>query len=147
MKLKRVLFLCVANSARSQMAEGLAKKLISDMCEVYSAGSAPSGVVHPMAISVMMEIGIDISIQKSKSIDDLDPSILNHLNFIITLCEEEACPAFLIKKAPVLRWAMPDPASTDSSEIEQAFRNIRDIISEKINDFRSLLLNTNRTIS
>ncbi len=86
--MKKTLFLCVANSARNQMAEGLAKSLLHKGFIIHSAGSKPSSV-NPYAIQVMNEIGIDISKQHSKSVDDFNA---NDFNYIITLCAEEVCP-------------------------------------------------------
>src|SRR3546814_4196774 len=82
-----VLFLCVANSARSQMAEGLARTLLDDRATVASAGSQPSQV-NPYAVEAMAEIGIDISGQHSKSVADIDPA---SVDVVVTLCAEEVC--------------------------------------------------------
>src|SRR3546814_9614205 len=84
----RILFLCVANSARSQMAEGLTRYLLGDRATVMSAGSAPSRV-NPYAVEAMAEIGIDISGHRSKSVDDIDPA---EVDLVVTLCAEEDCP-------------------------------------------------------
>ena len=87
-----ILFLCVANSARSQMAEGLAKSMLGNKHNIQSAGSIPSGEIHPHAIQAMDDIGIDIRDQYSKSIDDLDKNFIDNLDYAITLCAEEICP-------------------------------------------------------
>ena len=87
-----ILFLCVANSARSQMAEGLAKSMLGQGHNIQSAGSIPSGEVHPNAVIAMDEIGIDIRDQFSKSTDDLDKDFIDNLDYAITLCAEEVCP-------------------------------------------------------
>jgi arsenate reductase len=87
-----ILFLCVANSARSQMAEGLAKSMFGKEHNIQSAGSIPSGEVHPNAIIAMDDIGIDIRDQYSKSTDDLDKDFIDNLDYAITLCAEEVCP-------------------------------------------------------
>ena len=87
-----ILFLCVGNSARSQIAEGLAKSMMGSEYNIQSAGSQPSGSVHKNAISTMKEIGIDISNYESKSLEDLDKEFMNDVDFIITLCAEEFCP-------------------------------------------------------
>ena len=84
-----ILFLCVANSARSQMAEGLAKSMLGKNHNIQSAGSIPSGEVHPNAVMTMDDIGIDIREQYSKSIDDLDKDFIDNLDYAITLCAEE----------------------------------------------------------
>jgi arsenate reductase (thioredoxin) len=106
----RILFLCVANSARSQMAEGLARHLFGHAAAVQSAGSQPSRV-NPWAIEVMREVGIDISGHASKSVSGVDPV---SVDMVITLCAEEVCPAFL-GQARRLHWPIPDPASDDAS--------------------------------
>ena len=89
--MKSILFLCVANSARSQMAEGLARARFGDRARVQSAGSTPAGV-NPIAIDVLAEIGIDITGQTSKSVDAINPA---SVDIVVTLCAEEVCPAFL----------------------------------------------------
>jgi arsenate reductase len=100
-----VLFLCVANSARSQIAEGLARARFGDRLRIQSAGSKPTQV-NPLAIETMRKSGIDITGQHSKLVDDIDPT---GIDLVITLCAEEVCPAFY---APVRRvhWPIPDPA-------------------------------------
>jgi protein-tyrosine-phosphatase/catechol 2,3-dioxygenase-like lactoylglutathione lyase family enzyme len=105
---KRILFLCVANSARSQMAEGLARARFGERLVVQSAGSEPS-VVNPYAIEVMREVGVNLSTHRSKSVDSIDPDTVDT---VITLCAEEVCPAFL-GKARRFHWPIPDPASKD----------------------------------
>lgn len=129
-----ILFLCVANSARSQMAEGLARRLFSDRATVQSAGSQPS-VVNPYAIEVMREIGADLESHSSKSVDAIDPS---SIDTVITLCAEEVCPVFLAKSRR-LHWPIPDPASSDPTlsrdEMLQRFRAARDAIRAKLENF------------
>ncbi len=124
---KRVLFLCVANSARSQMAEGLARTLIGDQVDVLSAGSKPS-TVNPHAIKVMAEAGIDISGQYSKSVDDVDTT---NVDAVVTLCAEEVCPV-VPGRVKRLHWPIPDPASSDPNippeEMLKRFREARDRI-------------------
>ena len=128
----KILFLCVANSARSQMAEGLARQILGTKAEVLSAGSNPS-TVNPFAIEALKEIGIDISKHKSKSIDEID---LKNLDLVITLCAEEVCPILPIK-AKKLHWPLPDPASRKGGheEILSAFRNVRDEIKKRLQEF------------
>ena len=87
-----ILFLCVANSARSQMAEGLAKSMLGTEHNIQSAGSIPSGEVHPNAVKAMDDLCIDIREQYSKSTEDLDEDFLSNLDYAITLCAEEVCP-------------------------------------------------------
>lgn len=104
----RLLFLCVANSARSQLAEGLARSLLGDRAIVQSAGTRPSQV-NPYAVEVMAEIGIDIRQAASKSVLSIDPTTID---VVITLCAEEVCPVFL-GHAKRLHWPIDDPATTD----------------------------------
>ncbi|NBW99674.1 arsenate reductase ArsC [bacterium] len=125
----KLLFLCVANSARSQMAEGLARTLLESHVNVQSAGSQPSQV-NPLAIKALLEIGIDISKHRSKSVDSIDP---HQVDLVITLCEEEVCPTFL-GAAKRLHWPLPDPAAEKGSSERQleAFRKVRDSLVEKL---------------
>ncbi len=128
------MFLCTGNSCRSQMAEGFARELGKGLIESHSAGLAPC-YVHPLAIKVMSESGIDISHQKSKAIDN---ELLKEMDLIITLCghADAACPSVPegIKK---IHMPVDDPVSTVGSddEILNAFRKARDEINYKIKDF------------
>jgi arsenate reductase len=128
-KPKHILFLCVANSARSQMAEGIARALAPLGVKVSSAGSTPSKV-NPLAIKVLAEIGIDISRQYSKSVADIPPA---DVDLVVTLCSEDECPLFL-GKATRLHWGLSDPAGAQGDESckLQAFRNVRDEISRRL---------------
>jgi len=133
----KILFMCVANSARSQLAEGLAKQVFPN-AEVCSAGSHP-GKLNPFAISAMKEIGIDITKQYSKSIDDLNPKFIVNIDYIITLCAEEVCPIMTAPKAQKIHWPLPDPASKIplSDEIMlNRFREARDSILLKLHEFK-----------
>jgi len=103
-----ILFLCVANSARSQMAEGLAKSMLGQGHNIQSAGSIPSERVHPNAVIAMDEIGIDIRDQFSKSLDSLDTTFINKLDFVVTLCADEICPVFE-NNAKHFHWPLEDP--------------------------------------
>ncbi len=126
-----ILFMCVANSARSQLAEGLARKLLGDRVRVQSAGSKPSRV-NPYAIEVAREVGVDLTGHASKSVDTIDPT---SVDTVITLCAEEVCPAFL-GKARRIHWPIPDPASDDPSlgreEMLARFRAARDRITRHL---------------
>jgi arsenate reductase len=128
---KSILFLCVANSARSQMAEGLARDLFGDRVRVQSAGSAPSAV-NPYAVEVMDELGISLAAHTSKSVDTIDPT---SVDTVITLCAEEVCPVWL-GKAERIHWPIPDPASTNPAlsraDLLARFRHARDTIREKL---------------
>ena len=133
-----ILFLCVANSARSQMAEGLARQLLGARVAVQSAGSQPSRV-NPYAIEVMREIGIDLSAQHSKSVDTIDPATVG---IVITLCAEEVCPLFLgdVRR---LHWPIEDPASDDATlsreQMLDRFRTARERIRARLETFVSTL--------
>lgn len=124
-----VLFLCVANSARSQMAEGLARQRFGSRVRVQSAGSRPSHV-NPYAIEVMKEVGVDLTEHHSKSVESIKEA---SVGTVITLCAEEVCPVFLghVKR---LHWPIADPASDDLSlsrdELLSRFRAARDKIAE-----------------
>lgn len=129
-----ILFLCVANSARSQVAEGIAKSLLGSKANIESAGSEPSGKVQPWAIQVLKERGIDISKNWSKSYDQLEPSFLARLDYVITLCAEEICPTFA-SKAQRLHWPIPDPAIAPEDAKANAFRSTADAIEMKLKAF------------
>ena len=124
---RSLLFLCVANSARSQMAEGLARRLLGRRVRVQSAGSEPTQV-RPEAIEALREIGIDISTHRSKSVDTIDPA---SVDTVITLCAEEVCPAFL-GGARRLHWALADPAAVDGPGRLDAFRGVRDELRRRL---------------
>jgi len=129
----RVLFLCTHNAARSQMAEGLLRRMAGNRFEVESAGTAPTEV-HPLAVAVMREIGIDVSGQRAKDVSEIE----GHPDIVITLCEEatESCPVFL--GAPrFLHWNLPDPAAArgDEAAAMAAFRQVRDTLAGLIGKF------------
>jgi arsenate reductase len=128
------LFLCVANSARSQMAEGLGRMIFGDRVAVQSAGSEPS-TVNPYAIEVMREIGVDLTTHHSKSVQTIEPA---QIGTVITLCAEEVCPVFL-GRARRLHWPIPDPASKDPTvpreQMLARFRTARDTIRGMLERF------------
>ncbi len=132
MQFDSVLFLCVANSARSQLAEALARRRFGDDVRVFSAGSQPSGQVNPYAIRVLEEVGIDTRDLRSKAIDAID---LDGMDLLVTLCAEEACPV-VAARARRLNWAMPDPDRKDldlgDEERLEIFRQTRDAIAQRI---------------
>ena len=125
---RHVLFLCVANSARSQLGEGIGRMLAPEGVKVSSAGSEPTRV-RPQAIAVMKEIGVDITSHESKAMDD----VARPVDAVITLCAEESCPAWL-EKAWRLHWPLLDPAGSGSSEEEEmeAFRAARDELHKRL---------------
>lgn len=133
---KRILFLCVANSARSQMAEGLAKSILGSAYQIQSAGSNPSKV-NPFAIKVLSELNIDITQQYSKSVENIDPETID---IVITLCAEEVCPTFL-GKAKQLHWQLVDPDNALLSDEEQLelFREIREQIKGRLEILKAVL--------
>lgn len=131
---KRVLFLCTGNSVRSQMAEAILNHLGSPEWIATSAGLFPS-YVHPLAIKAMDEIGIDISKQISKSMDQF---LTDEFDYVITLCDYMAtsCPVFP-GQARRIHWSLEDPAGAIGTVEErmEVFRKVRDEIRQKIEDF------------
>ncbi len=128
-----LLFLCVANSARSQMAEGLSRARFGDSVFVQSAGSMPWRV-HPLAIRALAEIGIDITHHRAKSVAEIDPATVD---LVVTLCDEEECPVFL-GRADRLSWPLPDPALLEGTGEERlaAFRAVRDELKRRIGSLK-----------
>ena len=128
---KKLLFLCTGNSCRSQMAEGFARTKLSEIFRIYSAGVEAHGL-NPKAVSVMHEIGIDISNQQSKSISNDE---LFQYDIIVTLCGDarDRCPA-LIGEQHNIHWGLKDPAKATGTnkEIMDTYRNVRDQISSNI---------------
>ncbi len=134
----KILFMCVANSARSQLAEGLAKQLFPT-AEIRSAGSQP-GKLNPFAVVAMREIGIDISSHYAKAVENLPHEFLLTLDYVITLCAEEVCPTVIAPGALRLHWPFPDPANREilpESEMEMRFRAARDAIGARLREFKA----------
>lgn len=135
---RSILFLCVANSARSQLAEALCRARFGDRVQVQSAGSRPS-TVHPYALQVLAEVGIDAAAQTSKSVLSIDPATVD---LVITLCQEEVCPAFL-GRAARWHWPIADPASSDGSlsrdGLLERFRVARDSIAARLQEVADAL--------
>lgn len=131
---KRVLILCTGNSARSQMAEGLLRHMGGDRFEVESAGVEPSHV-RPQAIEAMREIGIDISGQHSKSVDEFAGQ---DFDYVITVCDNanERCPVFP-GKTERIHWSFDDPAAAEGDEAARlaVFRRVRDEIEARLHKF------------
>ena len=134
--MKRVLFICTKNSARSQMAEGLVKHDLAGEFQAFSAGTDPSDV-HPVAVAVMGELGIDISHHWSKAMDEFANE---KFDYVITLCDQanESCPVFF-GGTQRLHMGFDNPAAVPGSEAEKlsAFRKVRDQIREKVVGFLS----------
>lgn len=130
----KVMFLCTGNSCRSQIAEGFARELGTGLIEAHSAGLSPQGM-NPRAVAVMKEIGIDISHQASKSIDD---ELLNAMDIVITLCDNasESCP-WTPPHITRLHWPLRDPANAIGSEkkVLNEFRRARDSIERRVKKF------------
>ena len=131
---KRVLFLCTHNSARSQMAEGLLRKMGGDQFEVFSAGSEETRV-HPLAIEAMREIGIDITSHRSKTLDEFAGQ---QFDFVVTVCDRanESCPIFPGATARI-HWSFDDPSAATGTEAQRldAFRTVRDAIRQRLHTF------------
>ena len=132
--MKKILILCTGNSCRSQMAEGILQS-IDPTIEVFSAGTIPVAVVHPKAITVMKEIGIDLSTHVPKSVDQF---LTKSFDYVITVCDhaKETCPVFLGKVAHRLHIGFRDPAEATGTEEEQlvVFRSVRNEIRAAMED-------------
>jgi arsenate reductase len=131
MSRKRLLFVCVENSNRSQMAEAFARIHGGEEVEAYSAGSRPSGIVNPKAIASMAEIGYDLSRHASKSLDEI-PNV--SYDFVATMGCGDACP--FVKANQREDWQIPDPKNLPPAE----FNNIRDLIEQKVEGALASLL-------
>ena len=118
-----IVFVCVENARRSQMAQGFAEALGQGKLEVYSAGSRPSSQIDPLIIEVMKEKGIDLSGKRPKGLNDLP---LIEMDYLITMGCEETCPAVPTKK--IIEWEIPDPKGKSI----EVFRSIRDNIEDKV---------------
>jgi len=129
---KRILFLCTGNSCRSQMAEGLVDHFLGERWEPFSAGTEPSGYVHPLAIKAMAELGIDISDHRSKSVEEFRDA---ELDLVITVCDDAAenCPLWL-GSGNVHHLGFPDPAAATGSKEErmEVFRRVRDGLRRQV---------------
>jgi protein-tyrosine-phosphatase len=119
----KIVFICVENARRSQMAQGFAEALGQGKIEVYSAGSRPSKEIDPVVIEVMKEKGIDLGTKRPKSLDDL-PKV--EMDYLVTMGCEETCPAILAKK--IIEWDIPDPKGKPID----IFRKVRDLIEDKV---------------
>jgi arsenate reductase (thioredoxin) len=132
---RRVLILCTGNSARSQMAEGWLRELAGDDFEVFSAGTEPKESVHPLAVQVMADVGVNIAEQRPKS---LQQYLGQPWDFIITVCDRanETCPIFPGDHERI-HWSFEDPAAATGSDLERraVFRRVRDEILQRIRLF------------
>lgn len=123
---KKILFVCIENSNRSQMSEAFAKMHGAGKIEAYSAGSKPSGIVNPKAIAAMKELGYDLSKHKSKSLDEVKQ--FAPFDAVVTMGCGDACPWMPAKQ--FIDWDIPDPKEMD----EEDFRKARDLIGEKVKE-------------
>jgi protein-tyrosine-phosphatase len=128
--MKRVLFVCIENSCRSQMAEGFAKHLGEDAIEAYSAGSRPSGIVNPKAIAAMKDAGTDISSHYSKGFDSLPDC---EWDAVVTMGCGDACPFIPAKRR--IDWDLPDPAKMPQED----FNKVRDDIENRVKELIEIL--------
>ncbi len=131
-----ILFLCVGNSARSQIAEALAKDMLPNSFDVRSAGSIPAHRVHQDAIKVMGDIGINITNNNTKSIDDIDKEYINNLDYVITLCAEEVCPV-VPAATKIFHWPNEDPDNDSFNSVQSfnAFKKTRENIYKLVKKF------------
>ncbi len=120
---QKILFVCVENAGRSQMAQGFAETFGKGKVEVYSAGSRPASKINSMAIEVMKEKGIDLSGRRPKGLNDLPPV---EMGYLITMGCEETCPAVPTKK--IIEWQIPDPKGKPIEEV----RKVRDMVEAKV---------------
>ena len=130
-----ILILCTGNSCRSHMAEGVLREVAGDVLNVQSAGSAPTGSVHPLAILTLGEIGIDISRHTSKHMNEF---LSGNVETVITVCDnaDQACPTFP-GQANRHHWPFPDPAKAEGTqeEIRKVFEQVRDDIRGVFTDY------------
>lgn len=119
----RIVFICVENARRSQMAQGFAEALGQGKVEVYSAGSRPSSQIDPLVIEVMEEKGIDLSGNRPKGLNELPPV---EMDYLVTMGCEETCPALPAKE--IVEWSIPDP----KGQSIEFYREVRDMIEDKV---------------
>jgi arsenate reductase len=126
---QRILFVCTGNSARSQMAEVLVGLIAGDFFDSASAGTHPSGL-HPLTIQVMGELGVDVSENRSKSLEEFSKELFD---YVITVCDQakEMCPVFPNTRK-VRHWSLQDPVSVPSETRLEVFRRVRDEIADRI---------------
>ena len=131
-----ILFLCVGNSGRSQIAEGLARDMLPNSFDIRSAGSSPAKKIHKDAISVMADLGIDITNYKPKSIDSLDKEFVDNLDYVITLCAEEICP-IMPTTTKAFHWPNEDPDNDGFNDLQSknAFIKTRENIFNLLKKF------------
>lgn len=123
---KKILFVCIENSNRSQMSQAFANMLGGEKAEAYSSGSRPSGKINPKAVAAMKELGYDLSIHHSKSLDEVKQYA--PFDVLVTMGCGDACPWMPAKK--FIDWQIPDPRDMN----EDDFRKVRDMIREKVRE-------------
>ena len=130
-----ILILCTGNSCRSPIAEGILQEVAGDVLNVQSAGSDPAGFVHPLAVTVLADIGIDISENSSKHMNEF---LSSEVETVITVCDnaDQACPSFP-GQANRHHWPFPDPAKAEGSkeEMRKIFEKVRDDIRRVFTDY------------
>jgi protein-tyrosine-phosphatase len=131
--MKRLLFVCIENSNRSQMAQAFANIYGRGEIEAYSAGSKPSGIINPKAISAMKELGYDLSTHESKSLNDIPEG---EYEYVVTMGCGDACPWVPARHRE--DWNIPDPRNMEPDE----FRNVRDMVGEKVREIVKRVLNS-----
>ena len=131
---KKVLFVCIHNSCRSQMAEAFARVLADDVINPFSAGSRPSGEVNPKAVAAMGELGVDMSTHHSKSLEQF---LMTPFEYVITMGCGDECP--WIPAVHHVDWDLPDPSDMPMEE----FREVRDLIREKVEELAGEIRKTN----
>ena len=127
---KKILFVCIENSNRSQMAEAFATMLLGGSVAAYSAGSSPSGKINPKAISAMAELGYDLTTHYSKSLDEV--KAIAPFDIVITMGCEDACPWMPAKK--FLDWDIPDPRDMEKTQFNEVRDTIRSRVLTLLND-------------
>jgi arsenate reductase len=128
---KKILFVCIENSNRSQMSQAFAKILGGENVEVYSAGSNPSGNINPKAVAAMKELGYDLSSHHSKSLDEVKKYA--PFDAVVTMGCGDACPWMPAKK--FIDWEIPDPKDLDEND----FKKVRDMIRDKVKELLASL--------
>jgi protein-tyrosine-phosphatase len=131
MEKKKILFVCIENSNRSQMSQAFAKILGGDVIEAYSAGSKPSGIVNPKAIAAMAELGYDLSKHDSKNLDEV--KAFAPFDAVVTMGCGDACPWMPAKQ--FMDWQIPDPKHMEPKE----FNEVRDFIKTKVEELLNAL--------
>ena len=131
MEMKKILFVCIENSNRSQMSQAFAKILGGDIIEAYSAGSKPSGIVNPKAIAAMAELGYDLSKHDSKNLDEV--KAFAPFDAVVTMGCGDACPWMPAKQ--FMDWQIPDPKHMEPKE----FNEVRDFIKTKVEELLNAL--------